>query len=163
MTMLRTDPVDCEAEGAMDLHLWTPDEPPHAAVLVIQEIFGVGPYIRAVAQRLGDARDLVGAPDIFWRFAPNWEADHSQAGLEASFEKVQQLDSPKSVGDCIAALEHLGAQPGIDSAPGVVGFCLGGTLAWSVAINAEPSCCVSYYGSRGASVCELLSHVRAPR
>src|SRR4026209_734070 len=109
MTMLRTDPVDVEAEGAMDLHVWTPDQPPHAAVLVIQEIFGVGPYIRAVAQRLADAGYpgpapsrragpqrraaagyLVGARDIFWRFEPNWGADPSQAGLEASFEKVQQ-------------------------------------------------------------------------
>jgi len=162
MTMLRTDPVDCEAEGAMDLHLWTPDEPPHAAVLVIQEIFGVGPYIRAVAQRLADAGYLVGAPDIFWRFAPNWEADHSQAGLEASFEKVQQLDFPKAVGDCIAALEHLRAQPGIDSAPGVVGFCLGGTLAWSVAINAEPSCCVSYYGSGVPSMMDMIDQVSCP-
>ena len=132
----------------MDLHVWTPDEPPHAAVLVIQEIFGVGPYIRAVAQRLADAGYLVGAPDIFWRFAPNWEADHSQAGLEASFEKVQQLDFPKAVGDCIAALEHLRAQPGIDKAPGVVGFCLGGTMAYLAASRTDVDAAVGYYGTR---------------
>ena len=114
---------------------------------MIQEIFGVGAYIRAVAERLADAGYLVGAPDLFWRFAPNWEADHTEAGLGASFEKVQQLDFPKAVGDCVAALEHLGSQPGITAAPAVLGFCLGGTLAWGVAANAEPSCCVSYYGS----------------
>jgi carboxymethylenebutenolidase len=55
---------------------------------------------------------------------------------------VQQLDFPKAVGDCIAARASC-AQPGIEAAPAVVGFCLGGTLAWSVAINAEPSCCVA--------------------
>jgi len=146
----------------MDVHLWSPDAPPHSAILVIQEIFGVGPYIRAVGERLAEAGYLVGAPDLFWRFAPNWESDHSEAGLAASFEKVQQLDFPTAVGDCIAALEHLRTQPGIDGAPAVVGFCLGGTLAWSVAVNADPSCCVSYYGSGVPSMIDMIDQVSCP-
>jgi carboxymethylenebutenolidase len=146
----------------MDVHVWSPESPPRAAILVIQEIFGVGAYIRSVAERLADAGYMVGAPDLFWRFAPNWEADHSEEGLQASFEKVQQLDFPKAVGDCIAALEHLRSQPGIDGAPAVVGFCLGGTLAWSVAVNAEPSCCVSYYGSGVPSMIGMIDQVACP-
>src|SRR5215212_587968 len=110
MTTRRTDTVAVGDAGAMDLFLWTPDEPV-GSVLLIQEIFGVGSYIRAVAERLADAGYMVGAPDLFWRFAPNWEADHSEAGLQASFEKVQQLDFPKAVEDCVAALEHLRTQP----------------------------------------------------
>ncbi len=31
--------------------------------------------------------------------------------------------------------------------PGVLGFCLGGTLAWAIALAADPAVCVSYYGS----------------
>ncbi len=81
MTTLRTDQVACGSDGAMDVHIWTPDAAPRSAILVIQEIFGVGTYIRAVAQRLADAGYLVGAPDVFWRFAPNWESDHTEAGL----------------------------------------------------------------------------------
>ena len=83
----------------MDVHIWTPDAPPRSAILLIQEIFGVGEYIRDVAERLADAGYLVGAPDLFWRFAPNWEAEHDEAGLTASFEKVQQLDFPQAVTD----------------------------------------------------------------
>jgi len=146
----------------MDVHLWSPDAPPHSAILVIQEIFGVGAYIRAVGERLAEAGYLVGAADLFWRFAPNWQSDHSEAGLAASFEKVQQLDFPTAVGDCIAALEHLRTQPGIDGAPAVVGFCLGGTLAWSVAVNADPSCCVSYYGSGVPSMIGMIDQVSCP-
>jgi carboxymethylenebutenolidase len=146
----------------MDVHVWTPDTPPHAAILVIQEIFGVGKYIRAVGQRLADAGYLVGAPDLFWRFAPNWESDHTEAGLGASFEKVQQLDFPKAVADCTAALDHLQGQPGITAVPAVMGFCLGGTLAFAVAINAEPSCCVSYYGSGVPSMLDQIDQVKCP-
>jgi carboxymethylenebutenolidase len=146
----------------MDVHVWMPDAEPHAAILVIQEIFGVGPYIRAVAERLADAGYLVGAPDVFWRFAPNWESDHTAEGVGASMEKVQQLDFPEAVGDCITALNHLQAQPGISATPGVMGFCLGGTLAWAVAVNAEPSCCVSYYGSGVPSMIGMIDQVTCP-
>jgi carboxymethylenebutenolidase len=95
----------------MDVHICAPDTAPKSAILVIQEIFGVGPYIRSVAERLADAGYLVGAPDVFWRFAPNWESDHSEAGLSASFEKVGQLDFPLAISDCVAGLGRLGEQP----------------------------------------------------
>ena len=135
-------------DGAMDMFLWQPSGSgaPRAAIVLIQEIFGVGPYIRAVAQRLADAGYLVGAPDVFWRFAPHWAADHSPTGLASSMETVQQLDFPRAVGDCIAATDQLRAVAGIE-AVGVLGFCLGGTLAWGAAANGSPDCCVSYYGS----------------
>jgi carboxymethylenebutenolidase len=162
MTSLRTDQVACGPDGSMDLHMWRPDTEPHASILVIQEIFGVGTYIRAAAQRLADAGYLVGAPDLFWRFAPNWESDHTEAGLSASFEKVQQLDFPKATSDCTAALGHLHSRSGIPAAPGVMGFCLGGTLAFAVAAKADPSCCVSYYGSGVPSMLDQLDRVTCP-
>lgn len=162
MSTLRTDRVACGDAGEMDLHLWTPDSPPKAAILLIQEIFGVGAYIRAVAERLADAGYLVGAPDVFWRFAPNWEAGHDEAGLMASLEKVGQLDFPAAVGDLGAALAHLGGQPGVENSPGVMGFCLGGTLAWAVAANFEPSACVSYYGSGVPDMLGMIEQVACP-
>ncbi len=161
MSTTRTEKVACSG-GEMDLHLWTPTDAPRAAVLLVQEIFGVGPYIRAVAERLAHDGYLVGAPDVFWRFAPSWEADHDQDGLTASMEKVGQLDFPAAVGDLCAALAHLGAQPGIDEAPAVLGFCLGGTLAYAVAANAQPSVCVSYYGSGVPGMLGMLDQVSCP-
>ena len=161
MSTLRTEQVPCGDAGSMDLHVWSPDGDARAAVLLIQEIFGVGPYIRAVAERLADAGYLVGAPDVFWRFARNWEAGHDQAGLEASIAAVQQLDPQQAVADCVAALHHLGAQPGIERV-GVLGYCLGGTLAWGVAAAAEPAACVSYYGSGVPGMLGLVEQVHCP-
>jgi carboxymethylenebutenolidase len=161
MTTMRTDQVTCGSDGEMAVYVWTPDTVPKAAVLVIQEIFGVGPYIHAVAERLAAAGYLVGAPDVFWRFAPNWESDHSAAGLGASFEKVQQLDFPQAITDCVAAFDHVGQLAGIERA-GVLGFCMGGTLAWGVAANAEPACCVSYYGSGVPSMLGMIDQVHCP-
>ena len=162
MNTQRTDMVERGDDGSMRVYVWQPDGAPRAAVLLVQEIFGVGPYIRAVAERLADAGYLVGAPDVFWRFAPEWAAGHDQQGLTDSLQAVQQLDFPAAVGDCAAALAHLGAQPGIEGRVGAMGFCLGGTLAWAVAAAANPAACVSYYGSGVPSMLGMIEQVQCP-
>jgi carboxymethylenebutenolidase len=160
MTTVRTDQVPLE-DGAMDLHLWIPDGAPGPGLLLIQEIFGVGAYVRAVAKRLAEAGYTVGAPDVFWRFAPGWEAGHDQEGLAASMAQVANLDPQKAIGDCAAGLDHLAAVAGAGR-PGVIGFCLGGTLAFGVAIVSDPAVCVSYYGSGVPDMIDRLDHVSCP-
>ena len=162
MSTQRTVTVDHGADGRMDLFVWQPDGPATAAILLVQEIFGVGPYIRAVAERLADAGYVVGAPDVFWRFAPGWAAGHDAEGLNASLAAVQQLDVPSAVGDCVAALTALAEQPGVERAPAVMGFCLGGTIAWAVAAAGSPSCCVSYYGSGVPSMLGMIDDITCP-
>lgn len=146
----------------MSLFVWDPADAPVGSVLLIQEIFGVGPYIRAVGERLAAAGFLVGAPDVFWRFHQHWEAAHDESGLGASMEKVQQLDFPQAIGDCTAALGRLGELAHPHSTPAVLGFCLGGTLAWAVAATGEPSCCVSYYGSGVPSMLGMIDSITCP-
>jgi len=148
----------------MSIFVWDPPagQRPTGSILLIQEIFGVGPYIRAVGERLAAAGYLVGAPDVFWRFAPNWASDHDEAGLGASLEKVGQLDFPLAIADCAAALGALAAMSDSGKAPAVMGFCMGGTLAWAVAAAGEPSCCVSYYGSGVPDMLGMLDQVTCP-
>jgi carboxymethylenebutenolidase len=161
---MRTEQVALGDAGSMSLFVWDPPAGQRAkgSVLLIQEIFGVGPYIRAVGERLAAAGYLVGAPDVFWRFAPNWASSHDEAGLGASLEKVGQLDFPLAIADCTAALGVLAGLSGGDTAPAVLGFCMGGTLAWAVAAAGEPSCCVSYYGSGVPDMLGMLDQVTCP-
>ena len=146
----------------MAMPVWIPESGRGPAVLLIQEIFGVGPYIRAVAERLADAGYVVGAPDVFWRFAPGWVAGHDEAGLADSMQQVANLDPQRAIGDCAIALEHLAALPDVSGRPGVLGFCLGGTLAFGVAAADDPSVCVSYYGSGVPGMLEHLGEVTCP-
>ncbi len=146
----------------MPMHLWTPTAGSGPAILLIQEIFGVGPYIRAVAARLGEAGYVVGAPEVFWRFAPGWESGHDQAGLAASLEQAGRLDAAEAADDCAAALAVLHGLDETSGAPGVMGFCLGGTLAWAVAAAAQPAACVSYYGSGVPGMLDLIDSVSCP-
>lgn len=159
---MRTEQVPCGDAGSMSLFVWEPTGAPVGSVLLIQEIFGVGPYIRAVAERLAAAGYLVAAPDVFWRFAPNWESTHDQAGLGASMQAVGQLDFPQAIGDCVTALGTLAAMSPSGPKPAVMGFCLGGTLAFAVAAAGDPSCCVSYYGSGVPSMLDMLPSISCP-
>jgi len=161
MPTMRTESVAVDG-GSFDLHLWLPENRSGPAMLLVQEIFGVGPYIRAVAERLAAAGYVVGAPDVFWRIAPGWAADHDEAGLTASIGLMTDFDFPSAVGDCIAAMAALSALPETDGEPGVIGFCLGGTLAFAVAANASPAVCVSYYGSGVPDMSGQLDQVTCP-
>ncbi|MBI5087528.1 MAG: dienelactone hydrolase family protein [Actinobacteria bacterium] len=146
----------------MSLFVWEPVGRPVGSIVLLQEIFGVGAYIKAVARRLADAGFVVGAPDVFWRFAPNWESDHSVDGLTRSMQQVQQLDFQQAVVDCTNALGALTELAPTPKPPAVMGFCLGGTLAWGVAAAGEPSCCVSYYGSGVPGMIGLIEQVQCP-
>jgi carboxymethylenebutenolidase len=153
--------VPCDI-GNMNMHVWVPDAGAGPGLVLIQEIFGVGAYIRAVGERLAAAGYVVGAPDLFWRFAPGWEQDHDEAGLAASFEAVGKLDMGSAAADCAAAVSTLAELDAVSGRPGVIGFCLGGTLAWATAVEDDPSVCVSYYGSGVPSMIDQIDRVTCP-
>ena len=54
---------------------------PAAAVVAIQEIFGVNAVMREVCDRLAEAGYLAVAPDLFWRIEPG--VDHHRPSPEA--------------------------------------------------------------------------------
>lgn len=161
VTDQRTEPVTID-DGTMDLHLWIPASGRGPGILLLQEIFGVGPYVRAVAERLAAAGYVVGAPDVFWRFAPGWTSAHDEAGLGASMKQVANLDPQLAIADCVVAIRHLAAVDEVEGDPGVIGFCLGGTLAVGVTVSASPAVCVSYYGSGVPDMVGRLGELACP-
>jgi carboxymethylenebutenolidase len=162
MVTHRHDAVDRQDDGSMALDVWSPDAGRGPGLLLIQEVYGVGPYISAVAERLAETGYVVAAPDVFWRFHPGWVGEHTPEGTEASIAKVKQLDFALAVGDCVAALDHLGALDEVTGRPGVIGFCLGGTLGFRVAVADEPAAAVCYYGSGIPSMIDDLGAVGCP-
>jgi carboxymethylenebutenolidase len=116
-------------------------------MLVLMEIFGVTGYIREAADRLASAGYVSLAPDLYRRTRPGAEFPHTEDGLPKAFEAVQALDIAGAVEDAITALHHLENLPETIGPVGVLGFCLGGTLAYGVAVHGDPATSVCYYGS----------------
>ena len=116
-------------------------------MLVLMEIFGVGVYIREAADRLAALGYVALAPDLYRRTRAGAEFAHDDAGLAQAGAALGELDMPGAIEDAIVALGHLRGRPETGGAAGVLGFCLGGMLAFAVAQGADPATAVSYYGS----------------
>jgi carboxymethylenebutenolidase len=149
-------------EGSFDLNLWLPAAGSGPGVLLIQEIYGVSDYIRAVAEDLAALGYVVGAPDLFWRLEPGYQAVHDQEGLTRSLEMGSRFDADQGVSDAAAALDHLSALPEVDGGLGIIGFCLGGTIAYFLAARTDAAAVVSFYGSGVPDSLEALDLITSP-
>jgi carboxymethylenebutenolidase len=149
-------------EGSFDLNLWLPAAGSGPGVLLIQEIYGVSDYIRAVAEDLAALGYVVGAPDLFWRIEPGYQAVHDQEGLTRSLEMGSRFDADQGVSDAAAALDHLSALPEVDGGLGIIGFCLGGTIAYFLAARTDAAAVVSFYGSGVPDSLEALDLITSP-
>lgn len=133
-------------EGEIPGYLATPDGPIRAAIIVIPEIFGVNPGIRHKCDAWADMGYMALAPDIFWRFASGVELDPDvPEQLQEAFGYFGQFDADKGVLDIEAAIRFLRGYEGIDKV-GLVGFCLGGRMAYMAATRTDVDAAVGYYG-----------------
>jgi carboxymethylenebutenolidase len=162
MTSMRTEQIAVPGGDHFDGYVWSPEGGEGAGILLLQEIFGVGSYLRAVAQRLCSMGYTVLAPDLFWRIERNVALDHDQAGMERGFELVGSFDFEQGLADCELALDHLRKLPETGGRAGVVGFCLGGSMAFLIATRYGPDVAVSYYGSGIAEALGQTSDLRCP-
>jgi len=164
----RVDSVEAPG-GSFDLTVWLPAAGTGPGLLLIQEIYGVSDYIRAVAEDLAGLGYVVAAPDLFWRIEPGYQASHDEAGLKNSLEIGSRFDAEQGVADATAALRHLSALPEVDGGTGIIGFCLGGSIAYLVAAQAELDAAaadlgavVSFYGSLIPANTDAMGQIRSP-
>jgi carboxymethylenebutenolidase len=148
--------------GEMGAYLSLPESGHGPGLLVLMEIFGVGSYIRRAAERLAELGYVAMAPDLYRRTQPGLELAHDEEGLRAAYAAVGQLDVPGAVQDSIVALEHLRGLPEVDGTAGVLGFCLGGSIAYFVAAQGDPAVAVCYYGSAIPDALEQGDQIESP-
>ena len=149
-------------DGSFDLTVWLPDNGTGPGLLLIQEIFGVSDYIRAVADDLAGLGYVVGAPDLFWRLEPSYQAKHDEEGLTKSLDMMSRFDVAQGVTDAEAALHRLAALEEVEGGLGVIGFCLGGTIAYFLAAQAAMDIVVAYYGTGISDHTDALGRIDFP-
>lgn len=161
MSPSRVEPVQTP-DGAFDLTVWLPDAGTGPGLLLIQEIYGVSDYIRAVGEDLAGLGYVVAAPDLFWRLKPRFQAAHDEAGLAESLELSSGFDAEQGVADAAVALQHLRSLPEVTGGLGVIGFCLGGSIAYFLATQNGLDAVVSFYGSAVPGHLEVLEQIDSP-
>ncbi|RRA47228.1 dienelactone hydrolase family protein [Acidipila sp. EB88] len=142
------------ADGhTLDAYVASPEGTPKAAVVILQEIYGVNHHIRSVADRYAAEGYLAIAPALFDRYERGFEAEYTSEGSQRGMAIYGQLDFDLAVADTRAAVEY--ARDEYKTKVGVVGFCLGGSLAWVAAAELPVSAAVGYYGGLIAERNEL--------
>lgn len=132
-------------DGAFRAYVARPAGTPAAAVVTIQEIFGVNAVMRKKAHWLASEGFFAIAPDLFWRLEPGVDiTDQTEAEWSKAFELMKRFDVASGVGDIQAAIDHARAMG--CAKVGAVGYCLGGLLAYLTAARTNADASVGYYG-----------------
>ena len=135
-----------DGEGAIPAYRAAPEGAPRAAIIVIPEIFGVNAGIVSKCDAWAALGYLALAPDIFWRFAPGSELDPDiEAEFQQAIANMMKYDADDGVKDIEACARYCRASEGVAKV-GVVGFCLGGRLAYMAATRTDVDASVGYYG-----------------
>jgi carboxymethylenebutenolidase len=142
----RTDKIDAGNGQQFDAYVSIPANPNGHAVIVLQEIFGVTPHVRGVADRFAEDGYLAFAPDLFWRDEPGISLTHSKEDMARAFGLLQKFDEDKSMDDIARTAAHIRALPGFAGKVVAAGMCLGGKLAYLAAARVEVDAAVAFYG-----------------
>jgi len=147
-----------EGDASFSAYCARPDGQPRAAIVVIQEIFGVNAGIRRKCDRLAADGYLALAPDLFWRLEPGVELDPDiEPESKRALELLGRCEQDLAVRDIEATIRHVRNAMGVAKV-GAVGYCLGGRLAFMVAARTDVDASVGYYP---VGIPELLREKRA--
>jgi carboxymethylenebutenolidase len=136
------------------------------ALIVLQEAFGVNDHIRSVADRYADDGFFVVAPHLFHRSGspqiPYDDVEQAKAVM-ATVTEVGLTNDLRATTDFLATL---GFSP---RSIGIVGFCMGGSVALFAGTLDVVGAAVSYYGGGIATgrmglapLLEVAEHLRSP-
>ena len=132
----------------------------HAAVIVVNEIFGVHDYIKDICRRLAKAGYVAIAPEFFYRSGVNLPA---LTDFKQIMPIVAQATAPQVDGDVRATSAWLkGRSFAKPDAIGITGFCWGGSVVWRAAIvDPDIRAGVAWYGRLGG-LPERAGELHAP-
>lgn len=145
MTTNTTIPT-LDRKGEIPAYVARPQGSPRGAIIVIQEIFGVNVGIRKKADDWAAKGYLAVAPDVFWRQKPGVELD---SDVPEQFQEgvgyMMKHDFDLGIQDVEATIHWIRRDQGVPKV-GLVGFCMGGRIAYMAATRTDIDASVGYYG-----------------
>lgn len=123
-------------------YLAKPSGVPGIGVVVIMEAFGLNAYVKGVCERFARAGYMALAPDLY----------HGEVfeytDRERAIARVNEVNDDVAMREVGAALDTLVAQGARDGRLAVIGFCMGGRLAFlaNAVHGARLAAAVSFYG-----------------
>ncbi len=118
---------------------------PHPAVVIVQEAFGVNDHIRDVCRRFAAEGYVALAPELYHRQGRGLVFAYDD--LVNARVALRNLENDHIATDVVASLAALRAMPEVaPSRVGIVGYCMGGYVAFLAACRTDVRSTVVYYG-----------------
>lgn len=135
-----------DGQDTIPLFVAEPAGTPRGAVIVIQEIFGINPGIRQKCADWAAKGYLAIAPDVFWRQEPGIELNPDvPEEFQAGVKFMMKHDFDLGIQDVEAVIHWIRREKGVAKV-GLVGFCMGGKIAYMAATRTDIDASVGYYG-----------------
>lgn len=130
-------------DGPMDSIVVRPGVPVRGGVVVIQEAFGLTDHIGRVCERFASEGFLAVAPALFHRTGAPVLAYGDFDAIKPHFAALNPQGIETDLAVALHVLDDAGLAPGQQ---GIVGYCMGGTLALWAGTTFDLGAAVSYYG-----------------
>lgn len=135
-----------DGDGVIPAYVARPTGTPRGAIIVQQEIFGVDTGIRKKADGWAAKGYLAVAPDSFWRQKPGIELDADKPEeFQQAIGYMMAHDFDLGIRDIEAVIHWIRREAGVPKV-GLVGYCMGGRIAYMVAARTDIDASVGYYG-----------------
>ena len=153
-------------DGTMRLASATPKGPAKGAIIVIQEAFGLTEHIVSLTDRLALEGYRSVAPELFHRAT---HEPFSYDDYESLLNVIKEMKVEEIEMDLDVTLALLNSEGFGEDSIGMVGFCMGGSLALFSATRPGIGAAVTFYGGGVAtgrfglaSLIDLAPSIRCP-
>src|ERR1700760_1211461 len=144
------DRITIESEdGTFNAYIARPKIMPAAAVVVLQELFGVNADIRKTCEELAEQGFLAVAPDLFWRQEPGVDLNvTSEADWQHGLRLYQAYDRDAGVKDIKDTIDAVRNLPECNGKVALLGYCLGALMVFMTAVRSDGiDAAVWYHGA----------------
>ncbi|GCE27394.1 hypothetical protein KDA_28780 [Dictyobacter alpinus] len=160
MAVVRTSKVDLpvNGDGAYAFLAQPDDDQKHPGIVLIQEWWGIEPHVLDLAHKLATDGFVVAVPDLYHGKVAT-EPDDAQRMIMLVRKNVD-----RAANEIIGALDTLKQLPNVQPKKlGLMGFCFGGFLAYTVASRyPDLGAVVPFYGAGYDPTPEEVAKVNAP-
>jgi carboxymethylenebutenolidase len=149
--------------GVFSAYLARPDLTPAPAVVVLHEVFGVNADLRMTCDALAAAGFLAVSPDLFWRQTPGTDLSvTSAADWNTGLALYMAYDRDAGVADITETMKAAAHLEGSSGKVAVMGYCLGGLMAFLTAARSQVDAVVTFHGGDTEKYLDEAPAIAAP-
>jgi carboxymethylenebutenolidase len=158
------DRINIEGQdGTFNAYIARPKIMPAAAVVVLQELFGVNADIGKTCDELAEQGFVAVAPDLFWRQEPGVDLSvTSEADWQHGVRLYQAYDRDAGVRDIKDTLNAVAKLPECTGKIAVQGYCLGALMTFLTAVRGQVNAAVAYHGADTEKYLDEADSLSAP-